>query len=154
MCSNIDYDALRGGAGGDPPDGTHEAQLVRAKLVDTEKGTRLVTEWQTTGATPYYWATWFGFDGARLGFAQEFLDAIGADRSQITDDEAFEAALEGLAYQTYVVRTAAWSGGVNTYITEARDVAPDVPIAEVEPVAVAAADNAIPFHHEPFAVER
>jgi hypothetical protein len=157
--SPIDYDALRGSAGGEPPDGIHKALLMVAKLVETGSGsTMLVTEWQVGGLTPYYWTTWFGFEGARMGFTQEFLDSLGVDRSQITDDDAFGMALLHVQGETFAVRTSAWSGGINTYVEEAPDTSQtsldDAPIdtaglpevSTAEPVAAGAGvDDDIPF---------
>jgi hypothetical protein len=155
---SIDYDALRGNAGGDPPDGIHKATLVVAKLVEHSNGIGLVTEWQVGGMTPYYWTTWFGFEGPRLAFTQEFLDSLGVDRSQITDDDAFGEALYLAQGKGYDVKTASWSGGINTYVQgPASDAAQpqlgDVPIEtaglpQVSPVPVPAgpqADDDIPF---------
>jgi hypothetical protein len=113
--SDIDYNALGSGGGGEPPDGVYRATLIRAKLVETANGWRMVTEWQVGGLTPYYWATWFGFEGPRMAFTQEFLDGLGIDRAQITDDVAFEAALDDACGRDYTVRTSAWSGGINVY---------------------------------------
>jgi hypothetical protein len=153
--SDIDYDLLRGQVGGDPPDGLHSAYLMRAALVNTSSGTRLVTEWQTSGDESYYWTTWFGFDGNRLGFTQDFLDGLGVDRSKVTDDDAFEQTLADVQGTVYTVRTAAWSGGVNTYVEETPAPPPgqtsfgDVPIDMPAQEAVAAAsqtsDDDIPF---------
>jgi hypothetical protein len=156
--SPVDYDALRGSAGGEPPDGIHKALLMRAKLVETSNGaTMLVTEWQVGGMTPYYWTTWFGFEGARMGFTQEFLDGLGVDRSQITDDDVFGEALQRAEDEAYTVRTSSWSGGINTYVEEAPDTAQasldDAPIdtnglpevSTAEPVAAGGVDDDIPF---------
>lgn len=122
--SPIDYTALSGqGSGGDPPDGLHNASLMRAALVETSKGTSLVTEWQTWSEPRYYWTTWFGFEGQRLSFTQDFLDAAGIDRSQVTNDTAFSAALSEIQGRAYQVRTQAGASWVNTYVES-----PDVPI--------------------------
>jgi hypothetical protein len=153
--SDIDYDLLRSNSGGDPPDGVRPAYLARAQLVDTSGGSRLVTEWQSTGEGPaYYWTTWFGFEGNRIAFTQDFLDALGCDRTQITSDDAFEEALAEVTGTVYTVRTSAWSGGVNTYVEEASaqttldDIPADtagLPEAEFEPVTVPPDDDDIPF---------
>lgn len=154
--SNINYDQLRGGeTAGDPPDGQHDAALVRASIVDTRSGgSALVTEWQVSRPTPYYWTTWFGFEANRLSVTQDFLDALGIDRSGITDDEKFEAALSQVTGTVYRVRTEAWSGGVNTYpekgVTPGQTSLADVPIAsgdlpEPQPVASNTSDDDIPF---------
>lgn len=149
--SDIDYNALRGAIGGDPPDGTHQAYLARAALVDTSSGTKLVSEWQVTGMTPYYWASWHGFAPTRMNVTQEYLDALGVDRSKITDDDAFTDELLRITGKTYTVRTSAWSGGVNTYVEEtsipAQAELTDIPV-DAEPVAVGVAvgdEDDIPF---------
>jgi hypothetical protein len=123
--SNIDYDQLSGGAGGDPPPGLHNATLVRAKLaLGTSSGDWLITEWQITGLTPYFWTVWHGFEGQKLSFTQDFLDALGVDRAQImkgdSQDERdvnFQAALDDVVNRDYQVEIKAWSGGINTYVT-------------------------------------
>jgi hypothetical protein len=156
--TDIDYNALRSGGGGEPPDGHYKATLVRAKLVNTSGGWKMVTEWQVGGLTPYYWTTWFGFEGARMAFTQEFLDGLGIDRANITDDDAFEMALDRATNHTYNVRTSAWSGGINTYPEAGGEVAQtsldDMPadtngLPEVgaQPVGVGGADpdDDIPF---------
>lgn len=159
--SPIDFDALRGETGGDPPDGMHSAYLARASLVSTRNGDKLVTEWQTSDP-PYYWTTWFGFDGQQMKFTQEFLDSLGVDRAQITDDEALEESLNELVGTVFSVRTDAGAAWVNTYVEEATPTAQtsldDVPIDTGElptaaPATVAAsadtsddeADRDIPF---------
>jgi hypothetical protein len=154
--TGIDYDALRGQSGGEPPDGLHTAYLMRAELVETSRGDRMVTEWQTMSEPRYYWTTWFGFDGQRLSFTQEFLDALGVDRNRITDDALLEQALSNCVGLEYEVRTDAGASWVNTYVEGA--VSPDVPIdttglgqatpAPQEPVTVpagAVSDEDIPF---------
>ena len=155
---SIDYEQLRGGGGSEPPDGTHRAYLAVAKLVDVRDAKLLVTEWQVSGLTPYYWTTWFGFEGARMGFTQEFLDSLGVDRSNITDDDAFELALSMVQGQTFTVKTSAWSGGINTYVQEPVNVAQTTlddtqidtsglpEVSHAEPVAVGPTpDDDIPF---------
>ena len=128
--TTIDYEALRGASGGEPLDGIHTAYLVRAELVETAKGPALVTEWQTQRDPRYYWTTWFGFDGNRLRFTQEFLDSLGVDRSHITDDELFEQALYNAVGREYQVRTNAGATWVNTYVLDDAAVqqATDAPI--------------------------
>jgi hypothetical protein len=119
--TQINYDLLRGGSGGEPPDGLHTANLVVAKLLELPSGDRLVTEWQSSnGREPYYWTTWHGFEGNRINITQEFLDGLGVERSAITDDAAFEQALERVQGVTYEVRTSAWSGGINTFVEDVR----------------------------------
>ena len=164
--TTIDYDQLRGEVGGDPPDGMHSAYLARAALLSTRNGDKLITEWQTSDP-PYYWNTWFGFDGQQMKFTQDFLDSIGVDRASITDDESLEDALGQCVGEVYSVRTEAGAAWVNTYVEEATPTAQtsldDVPLATeglptaapataaAEPVAVAAAtsdddaDRDIPF---------
>lgn len=153
--TSIDYNLLSGQSGGDPEDGIHTARLLRAALVETSRGTSLVTEWQTLQDPLYYWTTWFGFEANRISFTQEFLDAVGIDRSKMTDDGAFEMALSEVEGNTYEVRTQAGASWVNTYVQE--PVTPDVPIdtgglpePTSEPVMAGggstdAADDDIPF---------
>lgn len=128
--TSIDYDALRGQSGGDPLDGIHEAYLMRAALVDTSQGSRLVTEWQTFNEPRYYWTTWFGFEGNRLQFTQEFLDALGIDRATLMNDDAFESELSKVQGTVYQVRTEAGAAWINTYVEDAAQVAAqtDLPI--------------------------
>jgi hypothetical protein len=141
--SDIDYDLLRSNSGGDPPDGVREAYLARAQLVETSGGTRLVTEWQSTNGGPaYYWVTWFGFEGNRIAFTQDFLDALGCDRSSITDDDQFEEALANVTGTVYSVRTSAWSGGVNTYVEETTTQTA-LPVADI-PADTAGLPDAVP----------
>lgn len=115
--SPIDYDALRGNAGGEPPDGLHNAYLMSARHVETSKGDRIVTDWQTFEDPRYYWTTWFNFD-AGLKYTQEFLDALGADRSSITDDDILELELSKVTGLRYQVRTEAGAAWVNTTVED------------------------------------
>jgi hypothetical protein len=117
--SQIDYNLLAGNMGGEPPNGLHTAYLAVAKLLDLPSGDRLVTEWQVPGS--YYWTTWHGFAQNRIAVTQEYLDALGVDRSQITSDDAFENALAAAQGRTYQVRTEAWSGGINTFVEQTLD---------------------------------
>jgi hypothetical protein len=162
--SDIDYGLLAGNAGGEPTDGIYAAMLVRLELVHTQSGSRLVSEWQVSAGTPYYWTTWFGFAANRIGVTQDFLDGLGVDRSRITDDESFELALHQVVGRMYEVRTESWSGGVNTFIesvvgsagSSARppsmddDLAPDTRgLPDLTPASVGQAalpdDDDIPF---------
>lgn len=156
--TDIDYDALRGETGGDPPDGMHDASLVRAAIVETQNGTRLVTEWQISHPTPYYWTAWHGFDGQRLNWTQEYLDGLGVDRATITDDDALTEQLENVTGIVYEVRVQSKNGFLNTYVegpAAARQESLDLPIAtdDLPPAGVASAaapttdpaDDDIPF---------
>jgi hypothetical protein len=164
--TDIDYSALRSALGGDPPDGMHQATLVRAAIVETSGGSRLVTEWQTVTGTPYYWTVWHGFEGPRLQWTQEYLDGLGLDRSKITSDEAFDVELENARGVDYDVRVETRNGYLNTYVEGpaanvqerldlpiASDDLPPAPAAEPAPAAVGAstaassdpADDDIPF---------
>jgi hypothetical protein len=132
--TDIDYDQLRASGGGDPPPGSYDAALVRAALVGSP--TQLVTEWQISYPEPYYWTAWFGFEGRRLAFTQDFLDAIeladGQWRSIVSDDDQFEEALGEAVGTVYRVRVDEWSGGVNTYVdgpaANVQEELPEVPI--------------------------
>lgn len=157
--STIDYDALRGETGGDPPDGIHEVWLARAALVSTRKGPALVTEWQTVGDPPYYWSTWFGFEPNRMQFTQAFLDSVHIDRAKVTDDDAFEEELHRITGQQFRVRTKAGASWVNTDVLDANllDDLPvdtsDLPAPQAPPTERAGVgvqgklddDNTIPF---------
>jgi hypothetical protein len=153
--SDIDYDALRGGDGGLPEDGLHRAYLARAALAETSRGSMLVTEWQTTTNPPSYWQTWFGFNGQRLRFTQELLDALGIDRGKLMDDDALQAALDSVQGTVYQIRTERWGdSGVNTYVLDSTAQAQltdvpieteDLPVAGVAASAAAAEDDDIPF---------
>ena len=113
--SDINFDLLRGSEVGLPPDGIHTADLIVAKVVDLESGSKLVTEWGNP-ETNYYWTSWNAFAANRIVFTQELLDGLGVDRAKITDDSELAVELERVQGQTYQVRTSAWSGGINTYI--------------------------------------
>jgi hypothetical protein len=160
--SDIDYGLLAGNAGGEPTDGIYAAMLVRLELVHTQSGSRLVSEWQVSTGTPYYWTTWFGFAANRIGVTQDFLDGLGVDRSKVTDDESFEMALHQVVGRLYEVRTESWSGGVNTFIEAVVDASaarapiedelapvtsglPDVTPAAVGQSALPIDDDDIPF---------
>lgn len=150
MCSDIDYGLLRSNDGGEPPEGMHEPYLARAALVETDKGTLLVSEWQVPGS--YYWTAWHGFAPDRIRFTQEYLDGLGVDRSTITDDEEFERALSEVIGTVFRVRTERSKGGyLNTYVEAAAE--PDIPLPDFEegqPAGVGAgvqqaSDDDIPF---------
>jgi hypothetical protein len=133
MCSDINYDLLGGQAGGEPSEGTYQATLIRAQVIDTSKGSSLITEWSTSENPAYYWSTWFGFSANRITVTNEFLDAIGVDRASImrggTQDERDEELTRQLwtaTNQAYTVEVTKWSGGVNTKVVAAP--APDVSI--------------------------
>lgn len=152
-----DYEALRGETGGLPPDGVHDAYLDGARLVDTRNGEMLVTDWRTVSDPLYCWSTWFGFEGQRLRFTQDFLDDLGVDRAHITDDDALNGALYARIGLVYTVRTSRWGsnggGGVNVEVegqgasTESQQETLDLPHdpVEAEPVSAGADDDDIPF---------
>ena len=120
--SSIDYDLLRGEAGGEPPAGLYDAYLMRAALVTTDKGTSLVAEWQTLSGTGYYWTAWFGFTPQRMQFTQEFLDGVGIDRHTLTDDERFEQELSQIQGSVYQVRVESKNGYLNTFVLDSAQV--------------------------------
>ena len=143
--TNINYDLLRGERGGEPPDGIHAAYLAAARLVETDKGDALVTEWQTVGDEPYYWTTWFGFAANRIAFTQEFLESVGIKYADISDDDAMEAALAVITGNRFQVRTKAGAAWINTFVQgpqlgQQQQLEPDVPVdtagLDAEPVTV------------------
>jgi hypothetical protein len=121
---DIDYGQLQDGGGTEPPDGVHEAALVRAKLVDTRNGTKLVTEWQGTRQS-YYWTTWFGFDGQQMRFTGDFLDGIGLANGQWRkiqlDDERLELELSECIGTVYRVETKAGASWINVDVLGTAD---------------------------------
>ena len=114
--TDIDFDALRGTTGGDPPDGIYSARLQRAAIVETRNGTKLVSEWQVTDPGPYYWSVWHGFAGQAMSFTQDYLDGLGVDRSKLTDEDAFETELSRVIGREFEVRTEAGAAWINTFI--------------------------------------
>jgi hypothetical protein len=135
MCSDINYDLLGAEPGrepSEPPEGTHQATLVVAKVVETSKGTALVTEWSAEEGS-YYWTTWFGFASNRIAITNELLDGIGVGRASIVRGETQEQRDEELTRQlwaatnkAYTVEVTRWSGGVNTKVSSPLE--PDVSI--------------------------
>jgi len=155
--SDIDYDLLAGSRGGEPPDGIHVATLVRAALVETTNGSRLVTEWQTGGRTPYYWTAWHGFAANRIALTQDFLDGLGVDRATVTDDEEFDRALFEALHRDFTVRVEHNGSFLNTYVEgkpSAQMALSDAPVdtsdlpepvAAAPPAARTSDDDDIPF---------
>jgi hypothetical protein len=116
----------------------------------------LVTEWKTRGEDFYAWTTWFGFEGQRMAFTQDFLDQLGVDRSSITDDDALTDALEARIGLLYRCATSAWGsgGGINVELlgrAGQQRLTADVPIDESDvvretvPPSGDPADDDIPF---------
>lgn len=97
---SIDYEALRGTAAGPPDNGSYDARLERAALVETRNGEQLVTEWTCPEGA---WTSWNRFDATGLPFAQELLDGLAVDRTKLTDDYALESELYRVTGQTYRV---------------------------------------------------
>jgi hypothetical protein len=129
--SSINYEQLASGGGTEPPDGLHDAYLMRARL-QTGNQDFVVTEWQ---AGAFYWETLYGFTPQRLQFTQDMLDGLGIDRAKITDDDALEMALADAQGSRYRVRVERNGRFVNTYIEGGSTVQPsaqasfaDVPI--------------------------
>lgn len=154
----IDFEALRGEVGGDPPDGVYNATLQRAKLVDTRNGEMLVTEWQVDDPGPYYWTAWHGFEPNRMSWTQEYLDGLGVDRGKLTDEDELTDALNAVLGERFELRTEVKSGFLNTYVegpatgSGTQTSLDDVPIdaADFEPARVADGppdpdDDDIPF---------
>jgi hypothetical protein len=135
MCSDIDYGLLGGEQNrepSEPPEGTYQATLVVAKVVETSRGTALVTEWSTETEPPYYWTAWFGFAANRIAITNELLDGIGVDRAAIVRggtqeqrDEELTRQLWAATNKVYAIEVTRWSGGVNTKVIVAPEVSPD-----------------------------
>jgi len=160
--SPVDYEALRGGVTtGVPDNGAHTARLERAALIETDKGSNLVTEWSEDGL---WWTSWNRFDGQGLPFTQQLLDSLGVDRSTITDDDELEQALSQAQGVLYLVHTDSKQGSkgdrwfINTYVDGRA-----VPTQDELPVDTeglpdvdgpgAPAETDVPFHHEPFEID-
>lgn len=146
--SPVDYDALREGVStGVPDNGTHTARLERAALIETDKGSNLITEWSEDGL---WWTSWNRFDAQGMSYTQELLDALGVDRSKITNDDEFEEALSHPVGHLWLVRTDAKQGSrgdkwfINTYVDgRAVPTQTDLPIDTegLPPVVDASADD-------------
>lgn len=143
--SPVDYDALAGNAGsGVPADGTHTARLERAALLETDNGSRLITEWSANGT---WWESWNRFDGRGMSFTQDLLDGLGVDRSKVTNDDEMGDELSHAEGDTYRVRTESKRGSqgdrwfTSTYI-EARVEGGTPPPPRPEPESDAPADTA------------
>jgi hypothetical protein len=148
--SDIDYARLQGGEGGAPPDGTYTAYLMRAEIIDTSKGSMLITEWQHD---THWWEAWFGFTGQRLAVTQSFLRGLGV-LHLATDDDALELALAKAAGSSYIVRVEHNGNFVNTSIAKdgpPMDAQAELPVQDSDlptepvPVAKVPADDDIPF---------
>ena len=116
----VDYEALRAGvSSGVPDNGAHTARLERAKLWEGDSGSKLITEWSEDGL---FWTSWNQFEGQGMQYTQELLDGLGVDRSTITNDDEFEAALNEVEGILYLVHTDAKQGNqgdrwfINTYV--------------------------------------
>lgn len=119
----VDFEALRGekSAGGVPDDGLHTARLERAALVETDRGSRLITEW--SDENNLMWTSWNRFDASGMAFTQELLDGLGINRKQVTEDN-FADELASVEGSTYQVRTESKQGSqgdrwfTSTYIEQ------------------------------------
>ena len=95
---SIDFEALRGEIGGEPPDGAQlDATLTRIERLETSKGPSIVTEWQSTDAKSYVWTAWFGLTGTRIGFARDFLRDCGVNLKALKDEYALDDALGAIS---------------------------------------------------------
>jgi hypothetical protein len=119
----VDFDALRSETGsGVPDDGLHTARLERAAVIETDRGSRLITEW--SDENNLMWTSWNRFDASGLKFTQDLLDGLGVNRSQITEDN-FSDELAQMEGGTYQVRTDSKQGKqgdrwfTSTYIEQA-----------------------------------
>jgi hypothetical protein len=123
----INYKQLRGeSAPAIPKDGDHQATLDRAKIVDTQNGERLVTEW-TTADGNVDWVSWNRFDTSGIEYTRELLLGLGVDLSAIIDDDSLRDQLEGAEGYVYNVRTKSQKGSqgdrwfTSTYATGRAD---------------------------------
>jgi hypothetical protein len=162
--SPVDYEALRGGVStGVPDNGSHTARLERAALVETDKGSNLVTEWSEDGL---WWTSWNRFNAQALPFTQALLDGLGVDRQKITNDDEFETALSDVQGILYLVHTDSKQGSqsdrwfINTYVDgRAVPAQIDMPVDTEglpvlsEPVGSVDDEEDLPFHHLPFQSE-
>lgn len=129
----VDYDALRGATNtGVPDNGPHTARLERAALIETDKGSNLVTEWSEDGL---WWTSWNRFDGQGLPYTQALLDALEVDRSKLTNDDELTDALSAAEGLLYLVHTDSKQGSrgdrwfINTHVDgRAAPVQTDLPI--------------------------
>jgi hypothetical protein len=117
----INYELLRGDSTpATPADGTHQARLDRAKLVETRSGERLVTEWSTDQNV--MWTSWNRFDPTGIEYTRELLIGLGVNLATIMDDEKLEDALIDAIGIEYTVRTTSSTGSqgdkifTNTYV--------------------------------------
>ena len=125
--SSINYAALAGG-GTEPPEGMHDAYLIRARLQIGQRDF-VVTEWQ---AGPFYWETLFGFEGQRMQFTQDALDGLGIDRSTVTNDDELEAELARVQGSQFRVRVTRNGRFVNTDIVGAATRPAQTPPAQTD----------------------
>lgn len=107
--SPVDYDSLAADRGeGVPEDGSHIARLERAVVRETSSGTRMITEWSADGL---YWECWSQLEGQGLKFAQEIIDGLGIDRSELAararagNEDALADELSYREGSTYTVTT-------------------------------------------------
>ena len=132
----IDFDALRGdGLPETPDDGEHIALLMRAVVVDTQNGERLVTEWKAVGEENVAWDSWNRFDTSGMSFTRDLLIGLGINLKSLNDIDQLGAELDQCVNYKWRVSTSSSMGNrgdrvfVNTYVTgKAGPVEPDVPI--------------------------
>jgi hypothetical protein len=148
--SDIDYSALRGEIGGEPPDGEVEAVVTNAVRLDTSKGPMIKVEWQSIDAHQYVWENWYGLFGNRIGFAREFLRDAGVKVGDLGGDDDLDAALSGVMGTIYRVRVSHNGAFLNLDVLGTAEAQAqldiDLPTAEVEiPSSSVPDDDKIPF---------
>jgi hypothetical protein len=148
---SINYELLRGNSAPSvPTDGKHHARLERAKLVGTQNGERLVTEWSTGQNT--MWTSWNRFDATGIEYTRELLIGLGADLAAIDDDEQLEDALVDATGSSYEVTTRLWGqhmDQVNTTVVNGvqPELGSDMPTdtRDLSPPTAPSLDDDIPF---------
>jgi hypothetical protein len=108
----INFAALRGEVSltNVPDDGNHQARLEGMRLVDTQNGERLVSDWSDAQDEFLTWTTWNRFDATGMADTRELLMALGIDTSTLADGDALEEALVPVIGHVYNVHTQSNKG--------------------------------------------
>lgn len=140
---------LKDDGGGEPPDGTHTASLVRAVLRESKStgAPMVITEWQTEDFA-YYWTSFHNVTGGQKQFARDMLKALGLDLAAIDTEDQLGDALAAVEGRAYVVAVSHSGTFLNTRVIErATGVQTALPV-EVPPAKPRSAifdDDDIPF---------